>query len=121
MKRSEMIEGLFDAVFRSSSLGRESCRKIAEHQIALIEQAGVAWDPEEPEWPELFFACGTLGSGGKLLTAEQGIRIANAWNARRPGGEMERRLRVIAETIGEGVSGRLQREIEAALLLGVEP
>ena len=126
MKRSQMKAAVLEMWgFVATPTWRE---QKAEQVIGLIEQAGLGWEPEEERWPEL----GAVVEAGQVfldwtgpgpgLSAEAFARIARCWNARRPGGEMENRLRELQGRLaGEGIEACVAFDmIQAALRLGVE-
>lgn len=122
MKKSEIERQLM-------SFGQD----YAKHALGLMDAAGTPWDPEDEVWPELLALNVFDGRGvgikkgrGALATvcldeSREGTlanRIARAWNARRPGGEMEKRLKKVRDSYPEGSAG--YEEIDDALRLGVE-
>lgn len=128
IKRSEMKAKLLEPWATYQHGG--AAEAYAERILAEMEEAGLTWEPEAPEWPGLVVV-GTRG--GCMLGARGGLtddekeRIARAWNARRPGGEMDKRLRsLVGHLIKADEGGEMLTvpditdRIEAALRLGVE-
>lgn len=137
MKRSEMFEVIYKAL-DDGKLRPDERLRVAEHLVTGLG-AVLTWEAEAPEWPELVRGGMQTASGeyrGCLLVAaidgrrlpveqEDGDRIARAWNARRPSGEMELCLAALCGELSQ-CQGRVPRpgetadRIRAALRLGVE-
>lgn len=123
MKKSEMKVRLTEQL-----QGVRFAGALAESQLTLMEEAGITWDPEEPGWPELEMVrtnggTAILDAVGPGMSDADAERIARAWNARRPGGEMEARLldvvRRLADRFGHAADDTLAA-MEGALHLGVD-
>lgn len=107
-----------------------SITMVIANDVAAVEALGVEWEPEEVEWPELRTGMRQLGGHalfpihGGGMEPDVAERVVNAWNARRPGGSMEWRLRdLVKEFCRPSVSPKslwAARCIEHALRLGVE-
>ena len=130
IKRSAMRKRVLDSITASEGAGWRG--DAADSIVEDMEQNGMEFDPEGPEWPEVRpYAHGdhhwTLAPlrGGFLSywNDADAERMSGAWNARRPGGEMERRFLDLVQALNDGdcpAPITVQGRIREALRLGVE-